>query len=432
MGHIQTIQDDEPEEGLSEETLASEEGQHHEAGEHLEEDYQPVLNWEFRGVLDPDHIQVEDAEKSEEHAGAQQPGGGLSEGAGGGGSSVRQQQSSPSPSQPPQDPQKPLFGASPLQQWFEPNLHPQDRHHGQSLGRSEYIYDEWDGLIRDYRPQWCRITEKPGIEGSPDFVDETFQSYGPMVRLIRRYFETIRPEALRRLNRQANGEDIDLDALVNWMVDRKQGHEPSDQVYATRQKHDRQVAVAFLVDMSGSTGRQIGSRSRPVIDIEKEGLLLLSEALSAIGDQYAIYGFSGQGRQLVDIHVLKDFDQRSGGRVGLKISGVKPRQQNRDGAAIRHATHRLMQQAAKVRLLILISDGKPLDDEYADEYSLEDTKMALREARLKGIHPFCITIDQAATDYVKRMYGDIGFLVVDDVESLPTRLPKIYQRLTAR
>jgi nitric oxide reductase activation protein len=91
-----------------------------------------------------------------------------------------------------------------------------------------------------------------------------------------------------------------------------------------------------------------------------------------------------------------------------------------------------MQQATKVRLLILISDGKPLDDEYADEYSLEDTKMALREARLKGIHPFCITIDQAATDYVKRMYGDIGFLVVDEVESLPTRLPKIYQRLTAR
>ncbi len=432
IGTFTKDQDDEPEESLSEETSVSEAGQDHEAGEHLEDDYQPVLNWEFRGVLDPDQVQAEDSQMSEEQGGGQQPGGGLSEGTGGGGSSVRQQQSSPSPTQAPQDPQKPLFGASPLQQWFEPNLHPQDRRHGTPLGRSEYVYDEWDGLIRDYRPQWCRIVEQQGVEGSPDFVDETFQAYGPMVRLIRRYFEAIRPEALRRLNRQSNGEDIDLDALVNWMVDRRQGHEPSDQVYSTRQKHERQVAVAFLVDMSGSTGRQIGSRSRPVIDIEKEGLLLLSEALAAVGDQYAIYGFSGQGRQSVDIHVLKDFDQRSGGCVGLKISGVKPRQQNRDGAAIRHATHRLMEQAAKVRLLILISDGKPLDDEYADEYSLEDTKMALREARLKGIHPFCITIDQAATDYVKRMYGDIGFLVVEDVESLPTRLPKIYQRLTAR
>ena len=424
--------DEDQREDLSEEIASSEAGQQHEAVEHLEDAYQPVLNWEFRGVLNPDHIQAEDQQTSEQQSRGQQSGRGLSEGMEGRASSGRQKQSPSAPSQVSPDPQKPLFGASPLQQWFQPNLHPQDGRHGTSLGSGRFVYDEWDGMIRDYRPQWCQVVEQAGVEGSPDFVDETFHTYGPMVRLIRRYFETIRPEAFRRLGRQSNGEDIDLDALVNWMVDRRHGLEPSDQVYSTRQKHDRQVAVAFLVDMSGSTGRQIGSRARPVIDIEKEGLLLLSEALAAIGDQYAIYGFSGQSRQSVDIHVLKDFDQRAGGRVGLKISGVKPRQQNRDGAAIRHATHRLLQQAAKVRLLILISDGKPLDDDYADEYSLEDTKMALREARLKGIHPFCITIDQAPTDYVKRMYGDIGFLVVDEVESLPTRLPKIYQRLTAR
>ena len=331
-----------------------------------------------------------------------------------------------------QDPGKPIFGESPMQQWFQPNLHPIDGQQGSRLRQGEYLYEEWDGTIRDYRPQWCRVIEQPAREGSPDFVDETFRTYGPIVRLIRRYFETIRPEAFRRMGRQPHGEDIDLDALVSWMVDRRRGNDSSDQVYSTRQKRDRQVAVAFLVDMSGSTGRQIGARTRPVIDIEKEGLLLLSEALSAIGDQYAMYGFSGQTRQSVGIQVLKDFDQRAGGRVGLKISGVKPLQQNRDGAAIRHATHRLLQQAAKVRLLILISDGKPLDDDYADEYSLEDTKMALREARLQGVHPFCITIDQAPTDYVKRMYGEIGYVVVDEVDSLPTTLPKIYQRLTAR
>ena len=407
-------------------------GEQHDAVEHLEDEYQPLLNWEFRGVLNPDQVQAEDSQQVDERAGGQQQGGGLSEGTGGGESSVRHQQPPSSPMQKPQDPQQPLFGTSPLQQWLQPNLQPQDGRVGRSLGRGEYVYDEWDGLIRDYRPQWCRVVEQAGVEGPSDFVDDTLHTYAPIVRLIRRYFEAIRPEAFRRIGRQSDGEDIDLDALVGWMVDRRQGFEPSDQIYSTRKKQDRQVAVAFLVDMSGSTGRQIGSRARPVIDIEKEGLLLLSEALSAIGDDYAMYGFSGQGRQSVDIHVLKDFDQRSGGRVGLKISGVKPRQQNRDGAAIRHATHRLMQQPAKVRLLILISDGKPLDDMYADEYSLEDTKMALREARRQAIHPFCITIDQAATDYVKRMYGDIGFLVVDEVESLPTRLPRIYQRLTAQ
>ena len=432
IGTLNKDHDHEHQEDLSEESLGSESRQYHASAEHLEDHYQPVLNWEFRGTLNPEQVQTEDPQVSEKQALGQQSAGRVSQSLGGKSSLGPQQSSFSSSPQASSDPLKPLFGDSPLQHWFQPNLQTQDGRHGTSLGNGIYVYDEWDGTIRDYRPQWCRVVEQAGKEGPSDFVDETLQAYGPMVRLIRRYFETIRPEAFRRLGRQANGEDIDLDALVNWMVERRQGREPSDQVYSTRLKHDRQVAAAFLVDMSGSTGRQVGSRSRSVIDIEKEGLLLLSEALSAIGDQYAIYGFSGQSRQTVDTYVLKDFDQPSGGRVGLKISGIKPRQQNRDGAAIRHAAYRLLQQPAKVRLLILMSDGKPLDDDYADEYSLEDTKMALREARLKGIHPFCITIDQAATEYVKRMYGDIGFLVVDELETLPTRLPKIYQRLTAR
>ena len=397
IGTLSKDLDEEQSGDHSEESSVSDAGQHHEATEQLEEEYQPVLNWEFRGAINPDHVYGEEQELSEKQSHAQHAGGGLSEGQGGGASRRREEQSPLASSQAPSDPQKPWFGTSPMRQWLQPNLSPQDGRHGISLGSGKFLYEEWDGIIRDYRPQWCQVLEQAGVEGSSDFVEETFQTYGALVRLIRRYFETIRPEAFRRMGRQSSGEDIDLDALVSWMVDRRQGKEPSDQVYSTRQKHDRQVAVAFLVDMSGSTGRQIGSRSRPVVDIEKEGLLLLSEALSAIGDQYAIYGFSGQSRESVDIHILKDFDERTGGRVGLKISGVKPRKQNRDGAAIRHATFRLMQQSAKVRLLILISDGKPLDDDYADEYSLEDTKMALREARLKGIHPFCITIDQAAT-----------------------------------
>jgi hypothetical protein len=410
----------------------SDSGGNPEAAEHLEEAYQPLMNWGYRGILDPDHVKGGDEDgPSQEQVGSHQHQGEMLEKRAGGDSPRHGSRPSSKPDLS-QDPRKPTFGESPMQQWFQPNLHPVHAQQGTRLRQGEYLYEEWDGTIRDYRPQWCRVIEQPAHEGSPDFVDETFQTYGPIVRLIRRYFETIRPEAFRRMGRQSHGEDIDFDALVSWMVDRKRGNNSSDQVYSTRQKCDRQVAVAFLVDMSGSTGRQIGARARPVIDIEKEGLLLLSEALSAIGDQYAMYGFSGQTRQSVDIHVLKDFDQRPGGRVGLKISGVKPRQQNRDGAAIRHATRRLLQQAAKVRLLILISDGKPLDDDYADEYSLEDTRMALREARLQGVHPFCITIDREPTDYLKRMYGEIGYMVVDEVDSLPTKLPKIYQRLTAR
>ncbi|GJL69675.1 MAG: hypothetical protein NPIRA06_23100 [Nitrospirales bacterium] len=426
--------DNQQPEPFSNTSEVSDSGGQPEAAEHLEEAYQPLSNWGYRGILNPDHVKggEEEEQASKGQTKGQQDQATQIGGNGGGDSASQFERRHPHQPDPLQDLKKPIFGESPMQQWFQPTLRSGDGQQGSRLREGDFLYEEWDGTVRDYRPQWCRVIEQAGREGSPDFVDETFQTYGPIVRLIRRYFETIRPEAFRRIGRQSHGEDIDLDALVNWMVDRRQGNDSSDQVYATRQKRDRQVAVAFLVDMSGSTGRQIGVRARPVIDIEKEGLLLLSEALSAIGDQYAMYGFSGQTRESVDIQVLKDFDQPSGGRVGLKISGVTPKQQNRDGAAIRHATHRLKQQPAKVRLLILISDGKPLDDDYADEYSLEDTKMALREARLQGVHPFCITIDQAPTEYVKRMYGEIGYVVVDEVESLPVKLPKIYQRLTAK
>ncbi|MGD9850828.1 MAG: nitric oxide reductase activation protein NorD [Nitrospirales bacterium] len=407
-------------------------GAAHEATETMEEDYQSFDNWGYRSSLDPqglagtsDDQDTEDIQKQDE-TGEKAPGGGQSREGG-------QQERQSKAMQPDQSTDSSaMFGESPLQQWFQPDPAAVGAQHGKRLGEGQYLYQEWDGIVGDYRPQWCRVVEHEAQEGSPDFVDETFRTYGAVIKMIRRYFECIRPEAFRRIGRQSDGEEIDCDAMVSWLVDRKRGADPSDQIYASRQKRDRQVAVAFLIDMSGSTSRQLGTGGRTVNDIEKEGLLVLSEALSAVGDQFAIYGFSGKSRQSVDLQVIKDFSHRAGGRVGLKISGIKPRQQNRDGAAIRHATCRLLEQAAKVRLLVLLSDGKPLDDDYTDEYALEDTKMALREARLKGIHPFCITIDQAATDYVKRMYGDVGYLVVDEIDSLPTRLPKIYQRLTAR
>jgi nitric oxide reductase activation protein len=212
-------------------------------------------------------------------------------------------------------------------------------------------------------------------------------------------------------------------------TERAAGSDVSDRIYVRRERKERDVAAAFLIDVSGSTSRQL-EFGRRVIDLEKEGLVLLCEALEAVGDRYALYGYSGQGRGQVDFLVIKDFDDRLDGEAAQRLSGLAPMQQNRDGAAIRHATAKLLAQETRTRLLILISDGRPLDDGYRDEYSLEDTKAALREARQRGVHPFCITIDREADGYVRRMYGDVQFAVIDHIEDLPKRLPRIYQRLT--
>jgi nitric oxide reductase activation protein len=167
-----------------------------------------------------------------------------------------------------------------------------------------------------------------------------------------------------------------------------------------------------------------------VIDVERESLILLCEALDAVGDQYALYAYSGQGRATVDVQIIKNFDERLGTTTAERLGGLSPRQQNRDGAAIRHAVAKLKQRDVKTRVLVLLSDGRPLDGEYKDEYALEDTKAALREAKREGIHPYCVTIDREADSYVRRMYGQVEYTVIDRVESLPRRLPRIYQRLT--
>jgi nitric oxide reductase activation protein len=290
-------------------------------------------------------------------------------------------------------------------------------------------YPEWDQGIDDYRLNWCRVVERAAEEGSGDIVGATLSAHGSAVSALRRFFESLRPPGLRRVPGQADGDDLDVDAAVRMCAERAAGTDLSDRIYVRRERKERDVAAAFLVDVSGSTSRQLDS-GRRVIDLEKEGLVLLCEALEAVGDQYALYGYSGQGRGQVDFLVIKDFDDRLGGKAAQRLGGLIPMRQNRDGAAIRHATAKLLALEARTRLLVLISDGRPLDDGYKDDYSLEDTKAALREARQRGVHPFCITIDREADGYVRRMYGDVQFAVIDHLESLPKRLPRIYQRLT--
>ena len=385
--------------------------------------YRPVTNLMYRGAMDPtmvkDRTEDDDTEggpptdpsmaPAESYSGVQRPAStdreSVTELAG---------RSAPSPTR------------------IDSAAHESDDHRmGMAFGSpdsNEFLYDEWDGMIQDYRSAWCRVIERTPVETDSDFVDATIGAHGAEVRVLRRYFESLRPSGLRRMFAQVDGDELDLDATVRRIVDRRAGADASDRLYVRRDRREREVAVTFLVDLSGSTSRQIDGRR--IIDVEKEALVLLCEALEAIGDQYAIYGYSSEGRRHVDFLMLKDFDEPLN-RASSRIGALIPLQQNRDGAAIRHAATKLLDRDARVRLLVLISDGKPLDDAYVDEYALEDTKIALQEVRRLGIHPFCITVDRDADEYVKSMYGDVRYLVIDHAAALPEKLPRIYQRLTA-
>jgi hypothetical protein len=329
-----------------------------------------------------------------------------------------------------------------------------------------YYYDEWDFRAQDYKPRWCAVKESKLEQGEENFYENALREHAGLVAQTRKQFELMKPEMFRKIKRLPEGEDFDLDAAIEWMIEKRAGVNPSDKIYWRRNKIERDVAVAFLIDMSASTDEEINKREKKyddddydddprkylswwvskrrqeltsppkrIIDLEKESTVLLMTALETIGDQYGIYGFSGYGRDNVEFFVIKDFDESLDQPIKQRLDKVTPIRSTRMGPAIRHATHKLNLTDAKVKILFLLSDGRPQDHGYGrdrteKEYAIHDTKQALNEAKREGITPFALTVDRAGHDYLKTMCEDMGYEVVADIESLPSRLPTLYRRLT--
>ena len=327
-------------------------------------------------------------------------------------------------------------------------------------------YPEWDFRAGDYRPRWCRVGERVSEEGDLDYYEDTLRTHHGLVTETRRQFELLRPEHLRRIRRLEDGEDVDIDHAIEFIVDRRAGVGPLARVYWRTNKVERDVAVAFLLDMSASTDEEIDkpqSNYQPdddfdddprkyyhwlterrarftaappkrIIDLEKESLVLIVEALEAIGDTYGIYGFSGYGRDNVEFHVIKDLGETFGDRTRRRIGKISPIRSTRMGPALRHTIAKLDAYDAKVKLLILVSDGRPQDHGYGrdrteKEYAVHDTHQALVEAKQVGITPYLITVDKEGHDYLKDLCDDVGYEVVADIESLPRRLTSLYRVL---
>ncbi|OGI37646.1 MAG: nitric oxide reductase activation protein [Candidatus Muproteobacteria bacterium RBG_16_62_13] len=313
---------------------------------------------------------------------------------------------------------------------YDPSLYREQEKNPDDVWQGTYheegatLYPEWDHGRQHYRKNWCVMREKEVPPVHDDFVPRTLQKYGGVVEQLRRTFEAMRDEN-RLFKRQPHGDDVDIDALVEAIADARDGSEMSDRLFTRNHRDERSIAVAFMVDMSGSTKGWIN-------DAERESLILLCEALEALGDRYAIYGFSGVTRKRCELYRIKTFDEPYSPEVRARISGIRPQEYTRMGFAIRHLTSLLDGVEARTKLLVTLSDGKPDDyqDGYRGAYGIEDTRQALIEARRRGIHSFCITIDREARDYLPHMYGASHYVIIDDVGMLPRKVPDIYRRLT--
>ncbi|HEY0458547.1 MAG TPA: VWA domain-containing protein [Pyrinomonadaceae bacterium] len=307
-------------------------------------------------------------------------------------------------------------------------------------GDLAFSYDEWDRELNDYRVGWSRVIEKKVRQGDRNFVELARSRYRGVISSIRHQFQLMKPENLTRINREIDGEDYDLNALIDYVVDKRADGQQSENIYTKRLRKQRDVAVSLLLDQSSSTARTITRNplqpythpGRRIIEIEKEGLVLMSEALEAVGDVYSINGFTSEGRRNVKFYVVKDFSEKYSEEIERRIGGITFQNNTRLGAAIRHAAAKLLRQESRTKLLIILTDGRPYDHDYGDaRYAREDVREALTEAKMQGVTPFCITIDRESEAELRDLYGDVGYTIIDDVLSLPERMPNIYRRLTS-
>ena len=293
-----------------------------------------------------------------------------------------------------------------------------------SLVQEQIHLDEWDYLRQNYRSQWCRVNVSQ-VEGIEDgFRHQTKNKYPFLLSKIRRIFEAMRDQP-RLANRQTDGDDIDLDAVVDTYTARLAGEELSERMYIRRQRNERSVSVCLLVDMSGSTKGWINLAMR-------ESLILFSEALDTLGDQYAITGFSGLTRQRCEIYSIKEFSDAGTQEISNRISNIQAKDYTRMGFAVRYATRCLLQYEAKHRILLMLSDGKPDDyDGYQGEYGIQDTRKAILEAQGHSISPYSITIDKQAQVYLPRLFGPGQYMILNDVSTLPLKLSEVYKSLSS-
>jgi nitric oxide reductase NorD protein len=249
---------------------------------------------------------------------------------------------------------------------------------------------------------------------------------------VKRQFEALRPARLM-VNGCIDGDDLDTDRAVRARADLLATGDADERIWTQARPERRDLAVSILLDVSRSTESALpghGHGGRSVIDIEREALTALAWGLDACGDDFAIHAFSSLKRDRVYLQCAKAFGEAMSATVEQRIASLRPGFYTRLGAAIRHASAGLSAQARKRRLLLVITDGKPNDlDHYEGRHGIEDSHMAVREARRAGHAVFGITVDRDGKSWFPRIFGQGGYALVPNPEKLTQVLPSIYRQL---
>ncbi len=294
-----------------------------------------------------------------------------------------------------------------------------------------FHYSEWDYQIQLERPAWATVLERRGKLGDLATIDAITARYKREIHRMKFLLDAMQPQGVQRIRKLEDGDEIDINAAIAGFVDMRMGQQPDPRIMMRSVRQVRDFSILVLLDLSESTNDKVAGQEYSVLDLTRQACVLLADAISKVGDPFAIHGFCSDGRHDVQYLRFKDFDQPWNEEPKARLAGMTGQLSTRMGAAIRHAGHHLQRQKSAKKLLLVITDGEPADIDVRDpQYLRSDTKKAVEDVAKHGVVTYCMSLDPGADHYVARIFGQNHFMVVDHVQRLPEKLPRLYAGLT--
>ncbi len=290
---------------------------------------------------------------------------------------------------------------------------------------------EWDVDEQRYKHDFVTVQEHIAPDGDPGDIDALLERHKPLAKQLKRIVDLLKPQQHTRIRYQEDGTELDLDVAVRAMVDHRAGITPDPRIHLRHVTAGRDIAVMLLLDLSESINSVPVGAEHSILQLSQEAASLLGWAIDALGDDFAIGGFASNTRHEVHYLHFKGFSEAWGDAPKARIAAMRGGLSTRMGAAVRVAGHYLSKRSNERKLLLVLSDGEPHDIDVDDpNYLRADTKKAVEELAGQGVATYCITLDPAADDYVAEIFGKANYTVIDRIERLPERLPKLFMALT--
>jgi Mg-chelatase subunit ChlD len=293
--------------------------------------------------------------------------------------------------------------------------------------RRRFHYPEWDYRLEALRDDWTTVFEdlsERRRKAKASHVAPTPR--GPVLGLERS------PDRSIRLSRLPEGDELDLNALVDNAVQQRARLAPDGRIFCRHGRRRRSTAIILLMDLSASTDRFVPGSFTKVIDLEKQAATVVAQALDAERDRIAVHGFVSNGRQEVVYERIKDFDEPFDAPQQARLAALTSRLSTRMGAALRHATSTLAKETADHKVILLLTDGEPSDIDVVEEnYLIEDARDAVTSAAGQHVRTFCLTLDRRADPYVRRIFGARNYLITERASAFTNNTSKTLIRLLA-